>query len=70
MAHFSVRKCIQDGRTVTSVKLLDEDERLDEITRMLGGKNITEKTRAHAQEMLKNAEGKKAPRQRSGQVNG
>jgi DNA repair protein RecN (Recombination protein N) len=59
-AHFSVRKIIQDGRTITSVQLLDADERLDEITRMLGGKNITEKTRAHALEMLKGA-GKKAP---------
>jgi DNA repair protein RecN (Recombination protein N) len=59
-AHFSVRKSIQGGRTVTSVQLLDNDERLDEISRMLGGKNITENTRAHAQEMLKGAEGRKA----------
>lgn len=58
-AHFSVRKSIQDGRTLTSVQMLDADERLDEITRMLGGRNVTEKTRAHAQEMLKSAEGKK-----------
>jgi DNA repair protein RecN (Recombination protein N) len=60
-AHFSVLKSIQDGRTLTSVHLLNDDERLDEITRMLGGRNITEKTRAHAQEMLKSAAVKKAP---------
>ena len=57
-SHFSVRKTIQEGRTVTSVQLLDADERLDEITRMLGGRNITEKTKAHALEMLKGAGGK------------
>lgn len=61
-AHFSVRKIVQDGRTVTAVQRLDEDERLDEIARMLGGKNITENTRAHAREMLAAAAGKKGKR--------
>jgi len=32
--------------------LLDNEGRIDEIARMLGGKVITEKTRAHAKEML------------------
>jgi DNA repair ATPase RecN len=31
---------------------------MDEIARMLGGKNISEKTRAHAHEMIRNANGK------------
>lgn len=51
-AHYSVRKCEQAGRTVTTVKLLDAEERVDEITRMLAGKEVTDKTRAHAREML------------------
>ncbi len=58
-AHFSVRKNVQAGRTVTSVNLLDRKERVEEITRMLGGKQVTEKTRAHAIEMLQSAGSKK-----------
>jgi DNA repair protein RecN (Recombination protein N) len=34
------------------LSLLDNEGRIDEIARMLGGKVITEKTRAHAKEML------------------
>jgi DNA repair ATPase RecN len=37
------------------VKTLTEDERLEEITRMLGGVEISDKTRAAAKEMLKAA---------------
>lgn len=51
-AHYSVRKSEQAGRTITTVKLLEAEERVDEITRMLAGKEVTEKTRAHAREML------------------
>ncbi len=53
--HFSVQKNIQNDRTVTAVQLLDKDERVEEITRMLGGKQISDTTRAHALEMLKDA---------------
>jgi DNA repair protein RecN (Recombination protein N) len=31
---------------------LTADERIEEIARMLGGVKITERTRAHAEEML------------------
>jgi DNA repair protein RecN (Recombination protein N) len=55
--HYSVGKVERDGRTVTCVELLDDDARLDEISRMLGGKSITEKTKTHAREMLGNANG-------------
>ena len=58
-AHFSVRKNVQAGRTVTTVNLLDSRERVEEITRMLGGKQVTEKTRAHAIEMLQSAGSRK-----------
>ena len=34
------------------VELLSEAERLEEITRMLGGLEMTEKARQHAREML------------------
>jgi DNA repair protein RecN (Recombination protein N) len=53
--HYRVVKSVNDGRTRTDVKSLAEDERLEEITRMLGGVEVTDKTRAAAKEMLKAA---------------
>lgn len=53
--HYRVTKQVSDGRTRTDVRQLSEDERVEEITRMLGGVEITEKTRAAAREMLKAA---------------
>lgn len=53
--HYSVKKSICNGRTLTSVELLDERGRIDELARMLGGKNISDKTIAYAKEMLKHS---------------
>jgi len=50
--HLRVAK-ITDGKTThTTVSTLDENARIDEIARMIGGVEITERTRAHAEEML------------------
>ena len=51
-AHFQVTKEAKRKRAVTSVRVLSEDERVDEIARMLGGMQVTEKTREHALEMI------------------
>jgi DNA repair protein RecN (Recombination protein N) len=53
--HYRVVKRIAGERTNTVVSLLSEGERLEEITRMLGGLELTEKTKEHAREMLLNA---------------
>ena len=53
--HYRVTKRVSDGRTKTDVRQLSEDERVEEITRMLGGVEITDRTRAAAREMLKAA---------------
>jgi DNA repair protein RecN (Recombination protein N) len=37
------------------VDRLDKEAIVDEIARMLGGVKVTEKTRAHAKEMIENA---------------
>ena len=50
--HYQVAKRIVGERTNTSVAVLSEEERVEEIARMLGGVELTEKTREHAQEML------------------
>ena len=55
-SHYKVKKTVKDGRTFTTIDELDKEMRLEEISRMLGGLTITEKTREHAREMLsKNA---------------
>ena len=56
--HYRVAKAVAEGKTSATVGMLSEEERLDEITRMLGGMELTEKTRAHAREMLDKAGGK------------
>ena len=50
--HFRIMK-ISDGKsTKTGISLLNDDERTEEIARMLGGVEITQRTRDHAAEML------------------
>jgi len=50
---YAIRKDVrEDGRTVTFVHELSESERVEELARLLGGVEVTEKTRHHAQEML------------------
>jgi DNA repair protein RecN (Recombination protein N) len=51
--HYAVRKRVERGRTVTEVKALSADERVEEVARMLGGETITETARRHAREMVK-----------------
>jgi len=50
--HFIVRKQVVDERTVSQVMPLDEQGRVEEIARMLGGLEITERTREHARELI------------------
>ncbi len=50
--HFHVSKTATRSSTHTEVSELDQKQRIDEIARMLGGLNITDKSRAHAKEML------------------
>lgn len=49
-----VSKTTSDGATHSTIDVLDEAQRIDEIARMLGGVTITMATREHAQEMLAN----------------
>lgn len=51
--HLQVSKSLNDGQTLSTIRPLDEDERVDEVARMLGGVEITQTTRQHAKEMLK-----------------
>lgn len=50
--HLRVAKTQTDGQTLSTISNLDEEVRVEEIARMLGGLEITETTRLHAKEML------------------
>jgi DNA repair protein RecN (Recombination protein N) len=50
--HFRIVKMTDGKSTRTSVNALTDDERIEELARMLGGIEITDRTRDHAAEML------------------
>jgi len=50
---FRISKQVVNGRTCTSIVPLEtQEERVEEIARMIGGQEITPATRTHAQELL------------------
>ena len=58
--HFRISKVTDGKSTRTRVSPLAEDERIEELARMLGGVEITRKTLEHAAEMLAGARRKRA----------
>ncbi|TDR30592.1 DNA repair protein RecN [Hydromonas duriensis] len=50
--HWQVVKQTHDNVTTSHIHVLTSEERIEEIARMLGGVNVSDTTRAHAQEML------------------
>jgi DNA repair protein RecN (Recombination protein N) len=48
----NIRKHTENDQTKTQVTQLDDDARIEELARMLGGMKITEQTLKHAEEML------------------
>jgi DNA repair protein RecN (Recombination protein N) len=51
-AQWQVSKSVRDGATLSTISVLKQAERIEEIARMLGGVKITDTTRKHAAEML------------------
>jgi len=51
-SHYVVSKQENKGRTITNVEKLDQNQRVEELARMLGGSKVTETTVKHAKEML------------------
>lgn len=50
--HLSVEKKVEKGVTNTRIQLLDPEQRIQEIARMVGGKTLTPQTFEHARKML------------------
>ena len=51
--HYLIEKRESGGRTKTSVRLLDAEERTREIARMMSGAKLTDTSLKHAEQMLK-----------------
>jgi DNA repair protein RecN (Recombination protein N) len=50
--HFLVKKQAGDNETATTIRMLTDQERSEELARMLGGISISERVREHAKELL------------------
>lgn len=50
--HLVVRKQLQDGVTLSSVNAVENESRVAELARMLGGERLLNSTLSHAREML------------------
>lgn len=59
-AHFLIEKSVENQQTVSKIRELKKDESIEELARMLGGVEITEKVRESACEMRELALQKKA----------
>jgi len=55
--HFKVAKEVRGGRTHTRVERLGEDGRVEEVARMLAGRELTELSLSHARELIVGADG-------------
>ena len=64
--HLYVSKKVTKGRTTTIVAKLDDKQKIEEISRMLGGVDVTETTREHAREMMKGSKASGAGNCRDG----
>ncbi len=54
-SHYLIEKNVSDGRTQTTVNLLEGEDRVSELARTLGGAQVTDITLANARELLRQA---------------
>lgn len=50
--HYYIEKQVKDGRTTTAIRPMDQQERINEIARMLGGEKITRTALEHARALM------------------
>lgn len=50
--HYLITKSVEGGRTLTRVKLLSFDERVDEVARTLGGSTVSDVAKENAKQLL------------------
>jgi DNA repair protein RecN (Recombination protein N) len=60
--HLTVRKEVSGNKTSTTVRVMDGEDRIQELAEMIGGQRITDTTRAQARELLDSAIADPAPK--------
>lgn len=50
-SHYMIEKTVENNKTITNIRKLDENQEIEEISRLIGGEAITEATIANAKEM-------------------
>jgi len=55
--HFKVEKTVAGGRTLTTVRALDDEQHATEVARMLAGAEVTPASLSHARELIAEAIG-------------
>lgn len=50
--HYKIKKRSEDGRTFTSVDVLDEQGRVEELARIMGGVTVTDSARDYARDLI------------------
>ncbi len=50
--HYKIKKSTNEGRTFTSVDILSEDGRVEELARIMGGVTVTDSARDYARELI------------------
>lgn len=51
--HFQISKVVKNNKTNTNVFTLNKEDRIEELSRLLGGVDLTDTTKKHAMEMIK-----------------
>ena len=57
--HYYIKKQVEDNRTFTTVNELKDEERIEEVSRMMSGAEITDLTLQHAKELIEMAQNRK-----------
>lgn len=57
--HYLIEKNVEGNKTKTSIRRLDNEGKMHEVARILGGMKITDTTLLHAQEMIEDAKERK-----------
>ncbi len=55
-SHYLIEKSSENGQTLTKLIFLDENQRLNELSRLIGGQDVSSYAIPHAKEMLEFAE--------------
>jgi len=50
--HYFIEKKVRQGRTTTTIRPMDQQERINELARMLGGETVTGTALEHARALM------------------